>query len=212
MFMDNQVIDATSFAKHHPGGASSIVSAKSKDITVDIKAHFPLAENLAHSMLIGYVGKERERLLDPAKPLAHQIWGLSQEKYREVVNSPHWFFVPSPRLFESEFFERLSYSTWWHVAVLPAIIIYCLFTRQQDWDGFSWVEGLLLAAFGVLCFTLTEYLLHRFIFHAEWYLPDIRIVRMLHFFLHGIHHMLPNDPYHLPYLGADWCYPRRSPS
>jgi 4-hydroxysphinganine ceramide fatty acyl 2-hydroxylase len=37
--------------------------------------------------------------------------------------------------------------------------------------------------------------LHRFIFHAEWYLPDVRIIRMLHFFLHGIHHMLPNDPY-----------------
>jgi hypothetical protein len=55
-------------------------------------------------MLIGYVGKDKERKLDPAKPLAKQIWHLSQEKYKEVVNAPHWFFVPSPRLFESEFF------------------------------------------------------------------------------------------------------------
>lgn len=57
MFMDNQVIDATSFAKHHPGGAGNITAAKSRDISEDIRAHLPLAENLAHSMLIGYVGK-----------------------------------------------------------------------------------------------------------------------------------------------------------
>lgn len=145
-------------------------------------------------MLIGYVGKEKERTLDPAKPLAKQIWHLSQEKYKEVVNAPHWFFVPSPRLFESEFFERLSYSTWWHVAVLPAIIIIYMFLKIEQTAGFDLLTGVLLAAFGVLLFTLTEYVLHRFIFHAEWYLPDIRIIRMLHFFLHGIHHMLPNDP------------------
>lgn len=78
MFMENQVIDATTFATHHPGGKARIASAKGKDITEDIKAHFPLAENLAHSMLIGYVGKEKERVLDPAKPLALQIWKLNQ--------------------------------------------------------------------------------------------------------------------------------------
>jgi cytochrome b involved in lipid metabolism len=43
MFMENQVIDATTFAKHHPGGTGKVAAAKGKDITVDIKAHFPLA-------------------------------------------------------------------------------------------------------------------------------------------------------------------------
>lgn len=43
MYMKNQVIDATTFAKHHPGGAANVAAVKGKDITEDIKAHFPLA-------------------------------------------------------------------------------------------------------------------------------------------------------------------------
>jgi cytochrome b involved in lipid metabolism len=43
MYMENQVIDATTFAKHHPGGPANVAAAKGKDITEDIKAHFPLA-------------------------------------------------------------------------------------------------------------------------------------------------------------------------
>lgn len=31
--MENQVLDATSFAKHHPGGAKNITDAKNTDIT-----------------------------------------------------------------------------------------------------------------------------------------------------------------------------------
>jgi len=52
----------------------------------------------------------------------------------------------------------------------------------------------LSALIGAFLFTLTEYLLHRFIFHADWYIPDNRVLRILHFVLHGVHHMLPNDP------------------
>jgi 4-hydroxysphinganine ceramide fatty acyl 2-hydroxylase len=69
-----------------------------------------------------------------------------------------------------------------------------MFMKIEQTEGFNLLTGVLLAASGVLVFTFVEYMLHRFIFHAEWYLPDVRIIRMLHFFLHGIHHMLPNDP------------------
>jgi cytochrome b involved in lipid metabolism len=57
MFMENQVIDGTSFAKHHPGGAKNIINSKNMEITEEIRAHFPLAEKLAESMVIGYIGK-----------------------------------------------------------------------------------------------------------------------------------------------------------
>ena len=36
-------------------------------------------------------------------------------------------------------------------------------------------------------------------FHSEKWLPNSRIVRYLHYTLHGIHHMLPNDPDRLVY-------------
>jgi 4-hydroxysphinganine ceramide fatty acyl 2-hydroxylase len=111
-----------------------------------------------------------------------------------VVNSPHWFFVPSPKLFESAIFELTSISTWWHVAILPLLVIGIMFWKVEDWSNFHILTSLLVACLGAFVFTLIEYILHRFIFHADWYLPDVRVLRMLHFFLHGIHHMLPNDP------------------
>lgn len=52
-------------------------------------------------MVIGFIGKEKERILDYTEPLAKQIWRLDRETYNKVVEWPHWFFVPSPRLFES---------------------------------------------------------------------------------------------------------------
>ena len=52
---------------------------------------------------------------------------------------------------------------------------------------------------GVFTFSLLEYVLHRFVFHSEKWLPNSRIVRYLHYTLHGIHHMLPNDPDRLVY-------------
>lgn len=54
-----------------------------------------------------------------------------------------------------------------------------------------------LVLLGMLTFSLVEYLMHRFLFHSEKYLPDNflgRPLRYLHFILHGIHHTIPLDP------------------
>jgi sterol desaturase/sphingolipid hydroxylase (fatty acid hydroxylase superfamily) len=49
----------------------------------------------------------------------------------------------------------------------------------------------LLAAFaGYLLWTLTEYLGHRFAFHAEF--PG-KLGARIHFLIHGVHHIHPND-------------------
>ena len=47
-----------------------------------------------------------------------------------------------------------------------------------------------LFAFGLFIWTLTEYLLHRFVFHYE---PKTNIGKRLHFLAHGVHHDYPND-------------------
>jgi sterol desaturase/sphingolipid hydroxylase (fatty acid hydroxylase superfamily) len=49
-------------------------------------------------------------------------------------------------------------------------------------------------ALGVVAWSLTEYLLHRFVFHLE---PDSRWGRRLHFIIHGVHHDFPHDPMRL---------------
>jgi 4-hydroxysphinganine ceramide fatty acyl 2-hydroxylase len=48
-------------------------------------------------------------------------------------------------------------------------------------------------AAGVVVWTILEYVLHRFLFHVDDYLPDRPFFLMLHFLLHGIHHYLPMD-------------------
>jgi sterol desaturase/sphingolipid hydroxylase (fatty acid hydroxylase superfamily) len=43
---------------------------------------------------------------------------------------------------------------------------------------------------GLFLWTLTEYVLHRYVFH--WY-KDTSFGRRVHFLLHGVHHDFPND-------------------
>ena len=43
---------------------------------------------------------------------------------------------------------------------------------------------------GGLCWTLLEYVVHRYVFHYE---PKTRLGKQLHFVVHGVHHDYPND-------------------
>jgi sterol desaturase/sphingolipid hydroxylase (fatty acid hydroxylase superfamily) len=56
--------------------------------------------------------------------------------------------------------------------------------------GFAVWEMVLLTLAGVGFWTLTEYWLHRLVFHWE---PDNAFGRRMHFIIHGIHHDHPND-------------------
>lgn len=53
------------------------------------------------------------------------------------------------------------------------------------------LRGVGLLAFGLLAWTLTEYLLHRFVFHLAPGPSDSSKVRQ--FMMHGYHHEFPND-------------------
>ena len=102
----DEVLDVTTFAKHHPGkevfysgGAGLILNYKSKDIAQELKTHHVLSYRLADSLVVGSFTNEIKKLIDPAKPLMGQIWDLNHQQYLELVNSPHWLFVDSPRMF-----------------------------------------------------------------------------------------------------------------
>jgi sterol desaturase/sphingolipid hydroxylase (fatty acid hydroxylase superfamily) len=51
-------------------------------------------------------------------------------------------------------------------------------------------EGSCLFVLGLFVWTLTEYLLHRFVFHFE---PTSEFGKRLHFMTHGVHHDYPSD-------------------
>ena len=98
----------------------------------------------------------------------------------------------SPRMFESDFLDRLSrvHPIVPPVIFLPAIgvLSYLGFGGQRTW------QALVLMVAGYGFWTLTEYWLHRVVFHFE---PDHGIGARLHFIIHGVHHDHPNDPMRL---------------
>ncbi|MDH3252281.1 MAG: sterol desaturase family protein, partial [Ignavibacteria bacterium] len=95
----------------------------------------------------------------------------------------------SARLFDSNFLEVFTHV---HFSVplfvyLP-VVTYMLWLAVQAAVPVMTILGLFL--FGLLIWTLTEYLLHRFVFHYE---PSSNLGKKLHFLLHGVHHDYPND-------------------
>jgi dihydroceramide fatty acyl 2-hydroxylase len=98
----------------------------------------------------------------------------------------------SPPMFDSPWLDRF---TRVHPAVpvviyLPAICL--LFALGERRVGFWNSIGLVLGGYAV--WTLTEYWLHRVVFHFE---PERGLGARLHWMIHGVHHDHPNDPLRL---------------
>jgi dihydroceramide fatty acyl 2-hydroxylase len=95
----------------------------------------------------------------------------------------------SPPLFKSrfiDFFSRIhpSVPALIYVPVIAALVVF------GARDGLGALEIVLLVAAGFALWTLSEYWLHRKIFHWD---PDHPIGHRLHFIIHGVHHDHPND-------------------
>ena len=94
----------------------------------------------------------------------------------------------SPPMFQSRWLDRLSrvHPTVPVLVFLPAILALFAYAARRMDD--LYVAGLALA--GYVLWTLTEYWMHRIVFHFE---PDDGIGARLHWIIHGIHHDHPND-------------------
>jgi dihydroceramide fatty acyl 2-hydroxylase len=98
----------------------------------------------------------------------------------------------SPRMFESDFLDRFSRV---HPAVPPILFVPVItillvegLIHHSGWATPLWILG------GYLFWTLTEYWLHRVVFHFE---PERGIGARVHWIIHGVHHDHPNDPMRL---------------
>ena len=98
----------------------------------------------------------------------------------------------SPPMFENQLLDRLSRV---HPAVpvfifVPAIAV--LFALAVGELGAATIAALFVA--GYFFWTLSEYWIHRVIFHFE---PEDGLGARLHWIIHGVHHDHPNDPLRL---------------
>ncbi|MSW96198.1 MAG: fatty acid hydroxylase, partial [Actinobacteria bacterium] len=98
----------------------------------------------------------------------------------------------SPPIFGSRFVDCVTRVPVWAVPMifLPAIgAAIALGTKRIDsWQVLVWI------LVGYVVWTLTEYWLHRFVFHFE---PDHPLGQRLHWMVHGVHHDHPQDPLRL---------------
>jgi 4-hydroxysphinganine ceramide fatty acyl 2-hydroxylase len=100
----------------------------------------------------------------------------------------------STRMFKSGFFELFS-----KVHFSIPIIIYIPFIFYLSYESFVSFHSSVLSFvayffFGIFCWSFTEYILHRFVFH---YHPKVKWAQRLHFIMHGVHHDYPSDKYRL---------------
>jgi dihydroceramide fatty acyl 2-hydroxylase len=98
----------------------------------------------------------------------------------------------SPPMFETRWLDKLSRV---HPAV-PVIIFLPVITLlgALAFERMDGLRVLLLFLGGYAFWTLTEYWIHRAIFHFE---PEQGFGARLHWIIHGVHHDHPNDPMRL---------------
>jgi sterol desaturase/sphingolipid hydroxylase (fatty acid hydroxylase superfamily) len=96
----------------------------------------------------------------------------------------------SARLFKSDFMEIFTHVHWSVpiILYLPVVVFFLVRTVQNPLVTTTNLVALFF--FGIFLWTLTEYLLHRFLFHYE---PTSSLGKRIHFLTHGVHHDYPND-------------------
>lgn len=100
----------------------------------------------------------------------------------------------SPRLFDNDFLELLTRT---HPAIVFGLytpVGLALIWYSVMHVGMGVWQSIGLASVGAIAWTFTEYWLHRTIMH---WIPESVWGPRLHFWVHGIHHQWPNDPYRL---------------
>ena len=96
----------------------------------------------------------------------------------------------SIRMFKSDFMESLS-KVRYYVPLIVYIPVIAFLFYQTLWlmqmPIFYFIGWFLL---GLGIWTITEYVLHRYVFHFE---PKAAWGQKIHFIFHGVHHDYPND-------------------
>ncbi len=94
------------------------------------------------------------------------------------------------RMFENDFMEIFTKVRWYvpliiYVPVVLYFLVSALFFKEI---GIFSIAGLYIGGF--VFWTLTEYFLHRFLFHFH---PKSEFGKKIHFMFHGVHHDYPQD-------------------
>lgn len=153
-----------------------------------------------HSLISEDLAARLTKRFDLNKPIFPQILDptLTLEEYLGFITEPK--IMPERgrqiRIFESNFFEAFSSTKWYAVPLVwfPVMLIVLSQVWRYKPDSYSLLRAVAMYIYGIFHWTITEYCLHRFLFHIDTRLPSNGWVFGLHFLIHGIHHAFPQDP------------------
>ncbi|KAG1653765.1 hypothetical protein FOA52_006495 [Chlamydomonas sp. UWO 241] len=119
-------------------------------------------------------------------PVVFQVGRLGAQ-YGAWVHRPE---PGAPRFFASSLAEACSKTPWWVVPLvwLPLFVAVQVYCASVLAVGAGALVG--WGALGVVAWQGLEYLIHRFVFHAD---PSSYWGITLHFVFHGCHHKYPSD-------------------
>lgn len=215
------VYDVSEFLGDHPGGAAAIIEETGQDIGAILhttQPHSAYALDLLQRYRIGklletasrlpgedeeerlhltslsqdMISKRDDNFLDASKPLVSQVlqakW--TKEYYLEQVHIPR-YVAKSPPFFANPALNLFTICKWWGVLVVWTPVIYGLL----HWSHSAIGSSLVLATYlmGLFLWSIYEYVFHRFLFHVDRFLPNRQWAFLLHFCMHGVHHLYPMD-------------------
>lgn len=129
--------------------------------------------------------------IDTSQPILAQV-GCLGTRYEAWVHSP---VAGTPRFFKSPWLEALSRTPWWVVPLLWGPLVAASITASLAASLASGGKAAAAAtaahvAGGAALWQITEYCVHRWVFHA---VPTRAWAIVAHFALHGCHHKFPCD-------------------
>jgi sterol desaturase/sphingolipid hydroxylase (fatty acid hydroxylase superfamily) len=110
----------------------------------------------------------------------------------QVGSSDADILSASPRLFENALLDKLSRVHWSVPLFVYTPVLAVLAGLSFSSISFPFAAGEMFI--GYFIWTLIEYFGHRYLFHFEF--PG-RFGARIHFLIHGVHHVHPNDPLRL---------------
>ncbi len=134
--------------------------------------------------------------IDFTQPTLKQLWekSYSKQNYLDFIHSSH---APTVRFFQSDLMERSTQTKWYVVPIvwIPYLLYWIVEAHNISPTVTEPITtGILSFALGtVIIWPIIEYVMHRFLFHMDDWLPPNNFFYILHFLGHGFHHISPND-------------------
>jgi 4-hydroxysphinganine ceramide fatty acyl 2-hydroxylase len=196
------VVNLATILDNHPGGRSLLLPFLGADISdaFDEVGHSTGALDIIQEYQIGSTPDNQHAFtlkavpkVDPTKSVVAQVFSMDLESYKLWVNQPSLAGTDA-RLFDADLLELIT-----KVPLQILHIVWLLAAFYYYWAANLTFQGTISTTIFVFAlWSLVEYGLHRYPFHMELYIPDNPYLIVLHFLLHGVHHVYPFDKLRLP--------------